>query len=76
MEAIKVDLSGLTIGDLRLFDAMQNRQASQDELITFLDRVVVGGASQLPLTRLGDVMAAIQAAVAQIANPVDGQGKA
>jgi hypothetical protein len=76
MDALKVDLSCLTIGDLVLFDSLRTRQASQAELVAFLDRVVVGGASQLPLTRLGDVMTAIQESVATLGNPVDGQGKA
>jgi hypothetical protein len=75
MDEITVDLSCLTIGDLVLFDALRTRQSTQADLVTFLDRVVVGGASRLPLTRLGDVMKAISAGMAQLGNPVDGQGK-
>ncbi len=74
-EPIEVDFSALTIGDLVLFDAFKSNSASQVEMVAFLDRVVVGGASRLPLTRLGEVVTAIAEATKQLANPVDGQGK-
>ena len=76
METLKVDLSCLTIGDLVLFDSLRTRQSSQAELVAFLDRVVVGGASELPLTSLPAVMQAITEAMAALGNPKDGQGKA
>lgn len=73
---IRVDLSSLKIKDLALFEKMQGGSTSQGEIIAFLDRVVVGGASELPLTQLGDVMQAISAALDDMAKPRDGQGKA
>lgn len=76
MDPIKVDLSGLKIKDLALFEKIQNGATSQADLIALLDRVVVGGASELPLTALGDVMQAIREAMGAIARPQDGQGKA
>lgn len=66
---LKVDLSGLTIGDLTLFDSFQGGTQSNAALVEFLDRVVVGGARQLPLTALRDVMEAIKAEVGTLANP-------
>lgn len=73
---IEVDFSSLTIGDLALFDAFKNNSASQADMVKLLDRVVVGGASRLPLTRLKDVVDAVVKATEQLVNPVDGQGKA
>lgn len=67
---IKVDFSTLTIGDMALFDKFKDNQASNTELVKFLDRVVVGGASHLPLTALQDVMSALQDAVTEMSNPV------
>lgn len=76
MDAIRVDLSGLKIKDLALFEKFQSGAGSQSEIIALLDRVVVGGASELPLTMLGDIMAAISRELEIIAKPKDGQGKA
>ena len=75
-DAITVDLSGMTIGDLAMFDAMSKKELSMSEMVTFLDRLVVGGARHLPLARLREVMAAVQVAVVELGNPTDGQGKA
>lgn len=74
--AIKIDLSGLTIGDLKLFDTFQAGNGGNAQLVDFLDRVVVGGASSLPLASLPEVVEAIKLEVQQLANPKDGQGKA
>ena len=76
MDEIKVDLSGLKIKDLALFEQAGTGALSRIELVGLLDRVVVGGASELPLTRLSEILEAIKLAVAEIANPKDGQGKA
>lgn len=70
--SVKVDLSGLTIGDLRLFDQFQGGGATNAALVDFLDRVVVGGASSLPLAALRQVMEAITAEVQSISNPKGG----
>jgi hypothetical protein len=76
MDPIHIDLSSLKVKDLALFERMQGRTAPQSEIIGFLDRVVVGGASELPLTTLPAVMQAITEAMAALGNPKDGQGKA
>jgi Mor family transcriptional regulator len=72
MDTIRVDLSQLTIGDLRLFDKFQGGDVSNAALVDFLDRIVVGGASHLPLTALSDVMQAVKAEVERQANPKAG----
>lgn len=69
---IKVDLSGLTIGDLRLFDQFQGGGASNAALVDFLDRVVIGGAAHLPLADLRAVMEAIKTEVQALADPKAG----
>lgn len=74
--AITVDLSGLKVKDLILFEQMRSGALSQAAIVELLDRVVVGGASELPLTQLPDVIAAVAAAMADLSNPQDGQGKA
>lgn len=73
---IKIDLSGLKIKDLALFENAKEGGMSQKSMVEILDRVVVGGAAELPLTVLPEVMAALTAAMAELSNPKDGQGKA
>ena len=76
MADIQVDLSTLKIKDLALFEQAGTNTLSKVALIDLLDRVVVGGASELPLTRLSEIVIAIGKAVAELTNPKDGQGKA
>lgn len=73
---IQIDLSGLKIKDLALFENAKEGGMSQKSMVEILDRVVVGGAAELPLTVLPEVMAALTAAMAELSNPKDGQGKA
>lgn len=73
---IAVDLSGLKIKDLVLFEQMRTGELAQSRIIELLDRVVVGGASELPLAALPDVIQAVAEAMQAISNPRDGQGKA
>lgn len=69
MGAVKVDLSGLKIKDLALFEQAGTGALPRQALVDLLDRVVVGGASELPLTRLPEILEAIKQAVSEIANP-------
>jgi len=69
MSDIQIDLSNLKIKDLALFEQAGAGALSRQALVDLLDRVVVGGASELPLTRLSEVLDAIKRAVAEIANP-------
>ncbi len=73
---IQIDLSGLKIKDIALFESAQAGTLTQTGMLSLLDRVVVGGAGELPLTALKDVMEALSVAVAEMSNPKDGQGKA
>lgn len=73
---ITVDLSGLKIKDLALFDQARAGALSTAAMVELLDRVVVGGASELPLTQFGEIIAAVTQAMEALSNPKDGQGKA
>lgn len=73
---IEVNLSVLKIKDLAFFEDAKAGTLSQRDMIALLDRVVVGGASELPLTVLPDIMAALTQAMSEMSNPKDGQGKA
>ncbi len=66
---VRVSLSGLKIRDLRLFDEFKNGTAPMSALVEFLDRVVVGGASELPLTLMPEIMRSVQTEVEALANP-------
>ena len=67
--AIKIDLSTLKIKDLALFEQAGTGALSRAALVDLLDRVVVGGASELPLTQLSEILEAIKKAVSELANP-------
>lgn len=69
MDEIRIELSGLKIKDLALFEQAGTGALSRQALVDLLDRVVVGGASELPLTRLTEILEAIKKAVAELANP-------
>lgn len=67
--SITIDLAGLKIKDLVLFDKIRTGEMSQAAIVELLDRVVVGGASELPLTQLNQVLEAVTKALGEIANP-------
>lgn len=69
MDEIKIDLSGLKIKDLILFDQLNDPTSSKATMIALLDKVVVGGASELPFTRLTEILEAVTKAVQAVANP-------
>lgn len=73
---IQIDISGMKIKDLELFEKAISRNMSQTELIGLLDRVVVGGARELPLTELNNVLDALTKALEKISDPKDAEGKA
>lgn len=66
---IVITLDGLTIGDLKLFTALQQGTAHQADLIDLLGRCVVGGIDHLPFTALPQIAQALSAAMAQSSNP-------
>lgn len=71
---IEIDLSGLKIKDLVLFE--NAGKMTQTQLVELLDRVVVGGASELPLTQLRTIIAAVKAKFQELSNPLDAEKKA
>ena len=73
---ITVDRDAIKIPDLVLFESLGAKSASQADLVAFLDRVVVGGISQVPLHRLLEVVQAVRVVMDEMSNPKDGQGKA
>lgn len=76
VDEIKIDLSGAKNRDLILFEKFKTGSASQEMLLEFLDRVVVGGASELPLTTFRPIIEAVAKELELLGNPKDGQGKA
>lgn len=60
---VQVDLSKATIGDLRLLDGVARGKTPLGEMVDFLDRVVIGGAAQLPMTEYRAVMEAVMSAI-------------
>lgn len=64
---IEIDMDNMTIGDLGLFDEFKQAKFIADrtgrkpdypmgKMVSFLDRIVVGGVSHLPYRRLAEVM--------------------
>lgn len=72
---ITVDLTKLEIGDLALMQTAEDQKVSP-EMVDMLDRVVVGGCRHMPITRLNDVMKAINEALEDEANPLSQTGNA
>ncbi len=72
---IRIDISCLKIRDLATLDQMARGTLSPSEIIDLLDRVVVGGAADLPLTAIGEIINALVAAVGEASNPADAEGK-
>ena len=66
---IVIDLSGLKIRDLALFENAAAGAMSTSAIVELLDRVVVGGASDLPLTAFPEVIEAIKQAMEALKNP-------
>lgn len=64
-----VNLDNLTIGDLELFDSWSRGEAPIKNILDVLDRAVEGGVRHLPLSQIGDVVAAIREAVGEASNP-------
>lgn len=79
--AIEVDAGRVEIGDLKvlaLFEALPPNATDEEiaqrkrdlvknmpAMVDFLERVVVGGIKGIPLTQLGEVMTAVNAAMAR-----------
>ncbi|MDQ2995467.1 MAG: hypothetical protein M3R61_00205 [Chloroflexota bacterium] len=66
---IQITLDALTIGDLKLFGALQKGTADQMEMIDLLARCVVGGIDHLPFTALPQIAQALAAAMGDASNP-------
>ena len=73
---IQIDLEKAVNRDMILIEKLGKKEASQTELFEFLDRIVIGGASHLPLTTYGPILEAVARAMSELGNPKDGQGKA
>lgn len=64
---IVVDLSKMTFGDLKR--VLAGGAADAQSLIPLLDRVVVGGIDDIPISDMSKIMDAIQKAIEQASNP-------
>lgn len=79
---VVVDISRMTIGDIALLDefreiAEQKRKGRDVQMpigrmITFMDRIVEGGISDLPATSLSDVMEVVSQAVSDMMSRAQG----
>lgn len=66
---IEIDLDGLLIGDLEVLDRAKDGNLPMKDLITFLDRVVVGGVKHLPMRYFSVIVDELGDAIAESANP-------
>ena len=66
---IEIDLDGLLIGDLEVLDRAKDGNLPMKDLITFLDRVVVGGVKHLPMRYFSLIVDKLGDAIAESANP-------
>lgn len=63
VDKIVVNLDGLTIGDLELFEKWQNKEVKIKDMLDMLDRAVKGGVRHLPLSSMKEILQAITDAV-------------
>ena len=66
---IEADLSKLLVGDLVILTKANNGDLPMEEQIALLDRVIVGGASRLPLTEWRHAVSELWKAVTAAMNP-------
>lgn len=66
---IQITLDKLTIGDLRIFNALKNGTAGEPDLVDLLNRCVIGGVEHLPLSAMPQIAQALSAAIAESSNP-------
>lgn len=71
---ITIDIEQMTIGDLELLERAGKNELKMTELIDFLDRVVLEDVRLLPITELGTVVQALNAAVGEASNPETAEG--
>lgn len=70
---IEIDLDKMTIGDLETLDKAGAGKLGPAALVEFLDRLVIGGARQLPFTQLSAVVKAVGEAIqARVQGEVSG----
>jgi len=66
---IIANLDALKIGDMVLLEAARKGQVSITEQVALLDRVIVGGASELSLKNWGRVVEVLWESVTAALNP-------
>lgn len=66
---IEIDLDGLLIEDMEILDRAKDNQLPTGELITFLDRIVIGGVRKLPMRYLSPIMEKLGEAISESVNP-------
>jgi hypothetical protein len=71
---LKVDVSGLTFGDLEKIDSASAGSMPMRDVIPLLDKMVVGGVRHLPITAMPAILKAVEAAMKDIGNPETPQG--
>jgi hypothetical protein len=67
---IRVNLDTMTFGDLEMaLSAESGENVDPRELLPFLNRVVVGGVKNIPLTAMPQIMDALTKALEGMSNP-------
>lgn len=66
---IRVDASAVTFGDLEMAMGFDSGAVEIKELLPFLNRVVVGGVRDLPLTAMPAILEALTEAFSSLGNP-------
>lgn len=66
---VEINFDNLTIGDLELIDKAGRRDLPISDMLDLLDRIVVGGARQLPLAHMQAIFSALNEKIAEAANP-------
>jgi len=63
---VRISLDALTIGDLVILDQAARGDLPAAALVELLDRVVIGGARQLPLAAMTDIVNALNREIAAL----------
>lgn len=70
---VALNLDGLTLGDLEMLDSYSDTDnpPPMRDILALLNKIVVGGVRDIPVTKLPALFEAVEAEIRQVADPFD-----
>jgi hypothetical protein len=67
--SVEIDVSKFILGDYLLFARAKRNETTDEEMVMFLDRVIVGGALSFPMASYAQVLNAVTVRLGELSNP-------